>query len=149
MPFYEYQCQACGAHHEALQKMSDPPVRRCPGCGKAKLVRLMSAPAFRLKGGGWYETDFKSDQDRKRNLHGDDTVTPPAVVADKSAKADSASATPDASKTAKAETAKPAVSATQKPPSGGAGQSAARGASKATRPAVKAKKPAAKPAKGR
>jgi hypothetical protein len=109
----------------------------------------MSAPAFRLKGGGWYETDFKSDQDRKRNLHGDDTVTPPAVVADKSAKVDSASATPDASKTAKAETAKPAVSATQKPPSGGAGQSAARGASKATRPAVKAKKPAAKHAKGR
>jgi putative FmdB family regulatory protein len=76
MPFYEYQCQGCGAHHEALQKMSDAPLKRCPACGKPKLQRLVSAPVFRLKGGGWYETDFKSDQERKRNLHAEDVAAP-------------------------------------------------------------------------
>ena len=72
MPFYEYECQACGEHHEVLQKMSDAPLKRCPACGKSKLKRLLSAPVFRLKGGGWYETDFKTDKDAKRNLHGDE-----------------------------------------------------------------------------
>ncbi len=72
MPFYEYQCQACGQHHEALQKISDPPARKCPACGKPKLKRLISAPVFRLKGSGWYETDFKSDKESKRNLHGEE-----------------------------------------------------------------------------
>lgn len=67
MPFYEYQCQACGEHHEALQKISDPPLQDCPACGKPELKKLISAAGFRLKGGGWYETDFKSD--KKRNLH--------------------------------------------------------------------------------
>jgi len=70
MPFYEYECQACGAHHEAMQKMSDAPLKTCPECRKPKLVRLISAPVFRLKGGGWYETDFKSDKENKRNLAG-------------------------------------------------------------------------------
>jgi putative FmdB family regulatory protein len=68
MPFYEYQCKACGAHHEAMQKMSDAPLKKCPECGKNSLQRLVSAPVFRLKGGGWYETDFKSDKETKRNL---------------------------------------------------------------------------------
>ncbi|HTQ37355.1 MAG TPA: zinc ribbon domain-containing protein [Steroidobacteraceae bacterium] len=68
MPFYEYQCRACGAEVEVLQKVSDAPLRKCPKCGRNQLTRLVSAPVFRLKGGGWYETDFKSDQDRKRNL---------------------------------------------------------------------------------
>lgn len=66
MPIYEYECQACGHQFEALQKVSDAPLRKCPECGKPKLRKLMSAPSFRLKGGGWYETDFKSGQ--KRNL---------------------------------------------------------------------------------
>jgi hypothetical protein len=70
MPFYEYECQACGAHHEAMQKMSDAPLKTCPECRKPKLVRLISAPVFRLKGGGWYETDFKSEKENKRNLAG-------------------------------------------------------------------------------
>jgi putative FmdB family regulatory protein len=70
MPFYEYQCKACGTHHEAMQKMSDPPLKKCPECGRSQLVRLISAPVFRLKGGGWYETDFKSDKETKRNLAG-------------------------------------------------------------------------------
>ena len=68
MPFYEYQCQACGTQTEVLQKITDAPLRKCPDCGKQKLVKLVSAPVFRLKGGGWYETDFKGDGDRKRNL---------------------------------------------------------------------------------
>jgi putative FmdB family regulatory protein len=68
MPFYEYQCKSCGHDLEAMQKISDPPLKKCPECGKSQLQRLMSAPVFRLKGGGWYETDFKGDQDNKRNL---------------------------------------------------------------------------------
>ena len=68
MPFYEYQCSACGHHVEILQKISDAPLRKCPECGKQKLARLISAPVFRLKGSGWYETDFKSDKENKRNL---------------------------------------------------------------------------------
>ena len=68
MPFYEYQCQACGAQVEVMQKISDAPLKKCPECGKSRLTKLISAPVFRLKGGGWYETDFKSDKENKRNL---------------------------------------------------------------------------------
>jgi putative FmdB family regulatory protein len=68
MPFYEYQCNNCGHTIEAMQRLHDAPLKKCPQCGKPQLQRLMSAPVFRLKGGGWYETDFKSDQDAKRNL---------------------------------------------------------------------------------
>jgi len=66
MPIYEYQCQACGHQLEVLQKVSDAPLKKCPECGKPKLQKLMSAPSFRLKGAGWYETDFKSG--KKKNL---------------------------------------------------------------------------------
>src|SRR5690606_39097371 len=68
MPIYEYRCAACGHHEDALQKMTDPPLRKCSACGKSKLQRLVSAPQFRLKGSGWYETDFKGDGEKKRNL---------------------------------------------------------------------------------
>jgi putative FmdB family regulatory protein len=68
MPFYEYQCKSCGHELEAMQKVSDPPLKKCPHCGKSQLTRLMSAPVFRLKGGGWYETDFKGEKDNQRNL---------------------------------------------------------------------------------
>jgi putative FmdB family regulatory protein len=68
MPIYEYRCAACGHPLEVLQKMTDAPLRKCPSCGKAQLKRLVSAPQFRLKGSGWYETDFKSDKEKKRNL---------------------------------------------------------------------------------
>jgi putative FmdB family regulatory protein len=68
MPFYEYQCKNCGHDLEAMQKINDPPLKKCPHCGKSQLQRLMSAPVFRLKGGGWYETDFKGDGDNKKNL---------------------------------------------------------------------------------
>lgn len=70
MPFYEYECKACGAQTEVLQKITDKPLRKCAECGKNTLIKLVSAPIFRLKGGGWYETDFKTEQDKKRNLVG-------------------------------------------------------------------------------
>src|SRR5512145_1926563 len=78
MPIYEYQCEKCRHHLEALQKMSDKPLRECPECGKHTLKRLVSAPLFRLAGSGWYETDFKSDKESKRNLAGKDEA--PAVA---------------------------------------------------------------------
>jgi putative FmdB family regulatory protein len=67
MPIYEYRCDACGHEMEALQKISDEPLRECPQCGKNELKKLISAAGFRLKGGGWYETDFKGG--KKKNLH--------------------------------------------------------------------------------
>lgn len=60
MPIYEYKCDACGQHLEKLQKISDAPLVDCPECGKASLHKLVSAAGFRLKGTGWYETDFKT-----------------------------------------------------------------------------------------
>ena len=72
MPFYEYECQQCGHRAEVLQKIGDKPLKKCPDCGKNKLKKLVSAPVFRLKGSGWYETDFKSDKENKRNLAGAD-----------------------------------------------------------------------------
>lgn len=69
MPIYEYQCEACGHALEAIQKMSDAPLTECPGCGKSALNKKISAVGFRLKGGGWYETDFKSSG--RRNIAGD------------------------------------------------------------------------------
>jgi putative FmdB family regulatory protein len=72
MPFYEYECPHCGYDEEVLQKINDKPLTKCPSCGKKGLKKLMSAPVFRLKGSGWYETDFKSDKENKRNLAGAD-----------------------------------------------------------------------------
>ena len=66
MPIYEYQCDACGHVFENLQKISEAPPTKCPDCGADALKKLVSAPAFRLKGSGWYETDFKTGD--KKNL---------------------------------------------------------------------------------
>jgi putative FmdB family regulatory protein len=66
MPIYEYQCEACGHILETLQKISDAPLTKCPECGEDALKKLISASAFRLKGGGWYETDFKTGN--KKNV---------------------------------------------------------------------------------
>jgi putative FmdB family regulatory protein len=71
MPIYEYQCQSCGNQLEAIQKVNEDPLKDCPACGQPELSKLVSAAGFRLKGGGWYETDFKSSEDRKRNLAGE------------------------------------------------------------------------------
>lgn len=69
MPIYEYQCQSCDHEFEALQKMSDPLLTECPSCHEQALRKKVSAAAFRLKGGGWYETDFKTG--KKKNVVGD------------------------------------------------------------------------------
>jgi putative FmdB family regulatory protein len=75
MPIYAYACKECDHTLDALQKIADVPLVDCPDCGKPALKRLLSAPRFRLKGQGWYETDFKKDN--QRNLHGDkDSPTP-------------------------------------------------------------------------
>lgn len=66
MPIYEYACKKCEHVFDVLQKMSDEPLKFCPECGAPELRKLISAPSFRLKGGGWYETDFKTGS--KRNL---------------------------------------------------------------------------------
>ena len=69
MPFYQYKCTACGYDEEVLQKINDKPLKKCPVCGKSTMKKVVSAAAFRLKGGGWYETDFKSG--KKKNVAGD------------------------------------------------------------------------------
>lgn len=99
MPIYEYQCQACQHQLEALQKISDEPLADCPQCQKPALKKLVSAAGFRLKGSGWYETDFKSGN--KKNLSGGET-------AKKSDSASSSNAGSGATSgaTAKSETAK-------------------------------------------
>lgn len=69
MPIYEYQCNACEHRFEKLQKLSDEPLKMCPSCEKEELKKLISAGGFRLKGDGWYETDFKTGS--KKNIAGD------------------------------------------------------------------------------
>ncbi|MEY6432144.1 zinc ribbon domain-containing protein [Thioalkalicoccus limnaeus] len=77
MPFYEYQCEACGHELEVMQKIKDAPLVDCPQCQQPTLRRRISPVGFRLKGGGWYETDFKSG--KKKNLHeGGDKKEPAA-----------------------------------------------------------------------
>jgi putative FmdB family regulatory protein len=136
MPIYEYQCEKCQHTLEALQKFSEKPLRECPECGKHTLKRLISAPMFRLAGSGWYETDFKSENERKRNLAGKDDAPPAeSSASDEPAKAGAAADKQPETK----EPAKKSVAVT-KP----ASKSAAKPAAK--KPA--AKKPAAKkPAK--
>jgi len=139
MPFYEYECQACGNHHEALQKISDAPLKKCPHCGKARLKKLVSAPVFRLKGGGWYETDFKSDGEKKRNLAGEDK---PAGDADATKPAGAGKAKADAATPAPAAPAPAAVPKAEAKPRATTRQGGAK-------PAARAKSKAKAPAKRR
>jgi putative FmdB family regulatory protein len=139
MPFYEYECQACKFYTEVMQKISDAPLLKCPSCGKRRLKKLVSAPVFRLKGAGWYETDFKSDKEAKRNLVGADKEEAP--------KADAKDAKPaDAKSDAKPADTKPAEpKATDAKPSS-AKPAAGKPAAPARRPAKSARrKPPARP----
>jgi putative FmdB family regulatory protein len=129
MPFYEYQCSACGSLHEELQKITARPLRKCPACGRSTLRRLVSAPVFRLKGGGWYETDFKGDKDSQRNIAGEKEA--PAAEKPKEEK-------PEA-KTAEAKTAE--AKATTEPP--------AKPAAADKKPKPAAAKPATRAARNR
>jgi putative FmdB family regulatory protein len=147
MPFYEYECSNCKHYVEALQKISDEPLRKCPSCNKNALKKLVSAPVFRLKGNGWYETDFKGDGEDKRNLA--DRDEPVEKSEDSESKSES--------KSNGAKQAKPEVrSAASSSSSGSAAKKAPAkpakvAASKARKPAARAaarrpapKKPAAK-----
>lgn len=100
MPIYEYACKKCGHRLDALQKMNDDPLVDCPECGEAQLQRQLSAPRFRLKGKGWYETDFKKDN--QRNVHKSDAEP------DKSSKVESKKDKPEAKKTDQKKESKPA-----------------------------------------
>ena len=137
MPIYEYECSNCKFYVEALQKISDPPLRKCPSCKKQTMKRLVSAPVFRLKGGGWYETDFKSDEEGKRNLAKGEEAEAPAAdkPADEKAKAEKP-----------AEAAKEAKDTEKKPAAAESKKTAARKGG--ARPAAKSKskaKPKARP----
>jgi putative FmdB family regulatory protein len=152
MPFYEYQCKSCGQTLEAMQKINDSPLRKCPHCGKSQLTRLMSAPVFRLKGGGWYETDFKGDADNKKNLADRPEADAPKDETKPAADAKAGDTAKDATKPADKVADKPAekaapVASVKKP---AAAPISKRGATAAPRskPKKTVKKPAAK-AKGR
>ncbi len=137
MPFYEYECSNCKFYVEALQKISDEPLKKCPSCGKPKLVKLVSAPVFRLKGDGWYETDFKSDEEKKRNLAKDEEAS--EAKADDSKKEESK---PEK----KAEPTKSEAKAAVKKPAAKPVKAAAKSAARKPAPKPKAKA-RAKPAK--
>ena len=89
MPIYEYQCAECGHELEKLQKISDPPLTDCPACGKPALQKLVSAAGFRLKGGGWYETDFKGG--KKKNIAKADSSSKPDKKSDSGSKSSAGS----------------------------------------------------------
>jgi putative FmdB family regulatory protein len=140
MPFYEYECPACKFYTEVLQKISDKPLKKCPSCGKAGFRRLVSAPVFRLKGSGWYETDFKSDKEGQRNLAGAEREE--AAPADTKSKSDDkVAAAPAAGATA----AKSDSKAESKPESG-SDKDRAAGARAPERSPGRSSKSAAKPA---
>jgi putative FmdB family regulatory protein len=92
MPIYEYQCQGCEHEFETIQKMSEAPLIQCPSCGKDLLRKKISAVAFRLKGGGWYETDFKSG-DKKNVATSNDSGGESSSTAANSSKSESTSET--------------------------------------------------------
>ena len=150
MPFYEYQCNHCGHTLEAMQKISEAPLKKCPHCGKPQLQRLMSAPVFRLKGGGWYETDFKSGQDNKRNLA--DRPEAEAPKEDKKETTEAASkdaAAPGAAKPADKAAEKPAEKPAEKAAEGAPKPAGVGGARRASPSAAKskAKTPSKRPAR--
>jgi putative FmdB family regulatory protein len=139
MPFYEYQCNNCGHALEAMQKVSDPPLKKCPHCGKPQLQKLMSAPVFRLKGGGWYETDFKSDQDSKRNLADRPEDTP---------KEDKKEGATKEAPAADAKADKPAEKPAEKaPPADSSKKAAARSERSASGQKANLRKPAKRPSR--
>ena len=88
MPIYEYVCTECGHELEALQKISDAPLQACPGCNKDALKKKISAPGFRLSGSGWYETDFKS-KNQKNLSKGDSAESSKSDKSDKAGKGES------------------------------------------------------------
>lgn len=145
MPFYEYECANCKFYTEIMQKVSDAPLKKCPSCGKSTMKKLVSAPVFRLKGAGWYETDFKSDKEGKRNLAEKEKEPPAEKKAE--AKDTSAEAKPaEKSAEAKGSEAKASESkSAEKSSADAAGSSAARRHVHRGRSVAKAPTPKARP----
>ena len=106
MPIYAFECTVCGHQFDRLQKMSDPDPAACPECGAPQVKRQLTAPSFRLSGSGWYETDFKKDGDKKRNL----TEKADAPKADTKTEAAPATKAADPAPAAKPAESKPADS---------------------------------------
>jgi putative FmdB family regulatory protein len=145
MPFYEYECQSCKFYTELMQKISDPPLVKCPSCGKRTMQKLVSAPVFRLKGSGWYETDFKSDKEGKRNLAAEREEPKPAAEESKpeaKAPAGESPAKPSEPKTPSVTTS---AAASKQPTAGSAGSRKRAAAAKAS-PRASASRSKAKPA---
>jgi putative FmdB family regulatory protein len=107
MPFYEYECGACGHRLEALQKISDDPLVDCPECNEARLKKLISAAAFRLKGTGWYETDFKNGDNKKSGKDDKSAGESGGTKPDKAASDSAAPANADAGSAAESSKPKP------------------------------------------
>jgi putative FmdB family regulatory protein len=98
MPIYEYQCKECGHQLEAIQRFSDAALTQCPACHQQSLSKQISAPSFRLKGGGWYETDFKTANKRHGTQDADGSVSGSKPEAAKSETASSGTSKTDTSK---------------------------------------------------
>ena len=123
MPIYEYECLSCGHRMEAIQQLGDPAPTDCPACAKTDLRRLVSASGFRLKGSGWYATDFK-DKGKPKTAEGDGETKPKTAESDGETKPKTAESDGGTKpKTAESD------GGTKKPTDGG------------TRPAAKTKKP--------
>lgn len=95
MPIYGYQCEACGHTFDKLQKVSDAPLTTCPECNKDTLKKQISAPAFHLKGSGWYVTDFKDGKNSTSKSTASSTETSQSSTETTSSKKDSDSTKKD------------------------------------------------------
>ena len=120
MPIYEYRCEACNHEFDTLQKVSEAPLTRCPACEKDALKKKVSAAGFRLKGGGWYETDFKSGG--KKNVSGSD--------GDGKSSGDGDGGTKDAGKSATKDGASASEKSSDKASAGSSASSSAKTTSK-------------------
>ncbi len=140
MPIYEYECSNCKFYVEALQKISEAPLKQCPSCKKQTLKKLVSAPVFRLKGGGWYETDFKSEEEKKRNLAEREEPTESKAEEAKEAKPEAKEAKPAEAKSKAAKAAASSKSTAKAKPKA-ASKAPVKAKSKAkAKPAPKKKK---------
>lgn len=115
MPIYAFECEACGHDFERLQRLADADPSECPVCGASRVRRQLTAPSFRLAGAGWYETDFKKDGDKKRNLAEKADSAPAAEASATVAKPESKSDAKPASKPETAAAPKPASAESKSP----------------------------------
>ena len=109
MPIYEYECTQCGHQLDALQGINEPRLSECPACNKTSLKRLISAPNFRLKGKGWYETDFKTGNRKNLAENKDDSSVKKDKTKEDKTKEDKTKKTPEKSEKVKDKTPKDSV----------------------------------------